>query len=90
MPLSFESYEQSLTAPTAVSRDHEAGGAKHSPRKVFAVTGKQEDDAEDNTALRKCVKQLEEALEWATKGVLAMATGSGRAAQQGVATASAA
>ena len=84
----LEAYEQSLTASAAVSNtvssDSEGDQAKHWPKNVFAVTGK-EDDKEDKAALRKHVEQLEEALELATKGVLALAAGGGHATLQNAA-----
>jgi len=44
-------------------------------------------DAGENAALRKCMEELQEMLEQATKGIAALATGSGsgRAGQSGVA-----
>ena len=52
---------------------------------MSAVTGK-DDDKEGKTALCKRVEQLDEALELATKGVLALAAGGGHATPQNAAS----
>jgi len=66
---SVEAYEHSLSARAAASIDQDGGRTKSHPQNVFSVTGSQDDSADENAVLLKCVEQLEKALERATRGI---------------------
>jgi len=71
--IKIEAYEQSLSSTNAVATDQDEGRTKRRPHKAYAVADKQ--DSSDNAALCRCMDELQEVLEQATKGIMALAHG---------------